>query len=189
MCSCRVLPHTCTTNSCGGIWSCIEKTDKQILYNQGTIAEVKKHVHYSQHVYRPCYLSWMWMLRSSTSYTEWVGLLLQYNLLLYRLAVYRGSDFWWHPTYLSGHIFMVSISYLACWILWWHGWKHAWSEVVVMMVMAEATTIDHHHHNHEYVQLYFLMPLCLGRWYKTVNGESLNFSSTDFATFTLHRQQ
>ena len=58
-----------------------------------------------------------------------------------------------------------------------------------MMVMAEATTIDHHHHNHEYVQLYFLMPLCLGRWYKTVNGESLNFSSTDFATFTLHRQQ
>jgi len=43
--------------------------------------------------------------------------------------------------------------------LWWHGWKDAWSEVVVMVVMAEATNIDHHHHNHEYVQLYFLKPL------------------------------
>lgn len=51
-----------------------------------------------------------------------------------------------------------------------------------MMVMAEATTIDHHHHSHEYVQLYFLMPLwnleCFGRWYKTVNEESLSAAQT-----------
>lgn len=122
MCSCRVLPHTCTTNSCGGIWSCIEKTDKQILYNQGTIAEVKKHVHYSQHVYRPCYLSWMWMLRSSTSYTEWVGLLLQYNLLLYRLAVYRGSGLLMAPNllewaHLYGLYFILSLlDFVVAWM-------------------------------------------------------------------------
>lgn len=119
------------------------------------------------------------MLRSSISYMEWVGCY-SITFFVYRLVVRKTHD-GIQLTWVGTSVWSL-FSYLACWIWWWHEWKDAWSEVVVMMVMAEATTTDHHHHNHEYVQLYFLMPLwnleCFGRWYKTVNGESLSAAQT-----------